>query len=554
MLRSLSINNIVLIESLDISFGPGFTVMTGETGAGKSILLGSLSLVLGERAEARMLRPGAAQGSVTAEFEIEKNTSLKALLDEHGIMPEEGRIRLKRVIYSDNRSRAFVNDEAAGVNLLKKIAALLVEIHGQHEHTLLLDTGLHRVFLDRFGGYKKELAEVRDFYQSWQEAENSLNEARAELAKSAAEEDYLRHIYKELDSLDPKAGEEEELAAKRNLLMNSGKIAGSLDSALLEITRDKNVSEALRAAQRFLYHSKFAETNFAEAVQALEKAATETDEAIAILEKLAEGLESDPALLDKTEERLFALKAAARKYNRPVSELSVYRDEVLAKLQFIEGGVKNIRGLEKNAVETRQAYIGAAEILKEKREKAARKMEQALAVELKPLKMASCVFKVEFKELPEAEWNAHGREKITFLVETNPGSGFQPISKIASGGELSRFMLALRVVLQETKSAPTMIFDEVDSGIGGAVADSVGARLAKLSGKIQVLAVTHQPQVAAYAGEHLLIVKEKKAGQLKTSVRPLAAKERKEELARMLAGATITDEARAAAHALMEAR
>jgi len=551
MLLSLSIRNIVLIESLDIPFSNGLCVLTGETGAGKSILLDALSFALGDRGGSRLLRHGATQGSVTAEFDPEGQQKILALLEEHAI-EQTGYLYLKRVITADGKNKCFINDAPVSVNLLKQVGELLVEIHGQHEQRGLLESATHLAIIDSYGHLEPIAKEVQLHYKSWRNAADELANLCHLQAQAEREEDYLRHIYKELHELHPEIGEEEQLAAKRVLMMNKEKLTDTLKSALAELSDRHPVETALLSAQRILTRNSqlMAEGSFDPAIEALERAAIEVGEAVTHLEKLADSIGGDDNL-DAMEERLFALRAASRKFGRPVDELPSYLEEISGKLSLLDHQSTNIEALAKNVEKTREHYITKAKHLSEQRHKIALKLEKALLDELRPLKMDQMRFKAEISPSPEEQWSASGTDKVHFLASANPGSPLGPLAKIASGGELSRFMLAVKVVLSEINSVPVMIFDEIDTGIGGAVADSVGKRLEVLGQSLQVLVVTHQPQVAARGNFHLKVRKEVKAGNTTTTVNPLSDQERSEEIARMLSGAEITVEARAAAVKLM---
>lgn len=553
MLLHLSIRNIVLIESLDIPFSTGLCVLTGETGAGKSILLDALGFVLGDRGGQKLLRHGAAQGSVAAEFEVEHSSAVAALLEDQGIEAAAPLV-LRRVVYADGKNKCFINDVSVSVMLLKTMGELLVEMHGQHEQRGLLEPATHRAIIDAYGDLGAQLLQVKASYQTWQESRDKLESLLAAQAEAAREEDYLRHIAGELRQLAPETGEEEELAGKRTLLMSREKLASTLESALAELTGNRNVESALLAAQRILVRNSAVapEGCFDQAVEALERAAVEVHEAIESIEKIAQDMEGGEDRLEAVEERLFALRAASRKFNLPVDALGAYLEEIEAKLALLSNQQADAALLASQAAEARARYIAVASHLTEARKATALKLEQALLAELAPLKMGNTRFEVACEPYTEKEWSVQGMDKMYFLASTNPGSPLAPLAKIASGGELSRFMLAIKVVLADVNAVPTMIFDEVDTGIGGAVADAVGKRLKSLGAHVQVLVVTHQPQVAAKGMMHLKVQKEVKEGVTSTAVIVLSITERKEELARMLAGEHITHEARAAADKLLE--
>ena len=551
MLLSLSIRDIVLVESLDIPFGSGFCVLTGETGAGKSILLDALSLALGKRAESRLVRSGKNFGSVTAEFSISPDSEINNILAEQAV-GTDGNLFLRRVVYADGKSKAFINDCPVGQNLLQNLADMLIEVHGQHDQRGLLSSSTHGLVLDEYAGLVKELDKIKSVYANWRKAESELNKTRQKEEKARKEEDYLRHVKDELEKLAPVAGEEEKLAEQRSVMMNREKIIEALNSSMAEISGNIDVASAIRSASRILErNSEKSGDIFTPAIEALDRAATELSEATAKIEEIGSNIDMDDNSLDKLEERLFALRAAARKHNRTVDDLPAYLEEVEKQIGLIESQEELLAELEKQVIEAKKDYSKIAMLISEKRQKFATKLEDALKKELTPLKMANASLKVEIENLAEEKWSEKGWDKISFMVSTNPGSPYGPLGKIASGGELSRFMLALKVVLSGNKSLPTLIFDEIDTGIGGAVADAVGRRLKELSELAQVLCVTHQPQVASLSDFHLRVDKKTKNGEVKTFVEKLSDKARSEEIARMLSGATISDEARAAAVKLM---
>jgi DNA repair protein RecN (Recombination protein N) len=551
MLQNLTIKNIVLIESLQIPFEAGLCVLTGETGAGKSILLDALGLAMGKRAEARLVRHGEDKGSVVAGFDISDRKDIEALLIEHDIEPED-QLLLKRTITKEGKSKAFVNDEPVSVNFLQKLAEQLIEIHGQHDQRGLMDASTHRIVLDSYAGAGKQVTTVRANYHAWQTAAKELQSLKDAADKAREEEEYLRHVLDELIKLAPQEGEEDELASARTALMSSEKIMATLNDCLGQLTGKHNVQSALSSAERVLHRSSVPDAEiFEPALQALDRAGVEVAEAITAIEATARDLDMDPTSLEDTEERLFALRAAARKYNVPVDGLSEYADEVAAQIHLIESQDQQLGALEAQTAELRTSFIGNAEKLSELRKKFATKISTHIGKELTPLKMENAALQAGVEPLAEPDWNEYGQDRVRFLVRTNPGSPFGAMGKIASGGELSRFMLALKVVLSGVNSVPTMIFDEIDTGIGGATADAVGKRLGKLGEACQVLCVTHQPQVASYGAHHLKIQKTSKANSTTTHVRVLGSDDRTEEIARMLAGENITGEARAAAEKLM---
>lgn len=554
MLLSLTISNIVLIERAELTFERGLCVLSGETGAGKSILLDALGLILGSRADASLIRQGQAQGQVSAEFEVEKNTALAQALAEFEIPPAET-LLIRRAITSDGKSKAYINDMPVTVAALKKIGEALVEIHGQHDQRTLQDTFIHRSLLDEYGKLLPARMKVSEAYHLWKAAREALAELLAEIAKAEREKDYLQHMQKELAALSPVAGEEETLSQERSRMMGSEKLFEVLGSVIGELN-NKDVLGSLRSAQKTLVRSVLT-SHLTPIIEGLEKAAIETEEALYALEKIGEESTFNPEKLEQVEERLFALKAAGRKYNVSVDELAALRAEIDGKLELLGQQSRESTKLERAVKDAEAAFVAIATDLSHARAKAAVKLEKAIAQELSPLKMDGTHFRVQLAPQPKDHWSEHGIDAVSFECATNVTKGakeitFSPLSKIASGGELSRFMLALKVAMSSVRSASTIIFDEIDTGTGGAVADAIGKRLAVLGESAQVLVVTHLPQVAARGSQHLLVSKQQVAGKITTKVESLSRKAREEELARMLAGATVTDEARKAAKKLMD--
>ena len=551
MLLGLSIRDVVLIERLDLEFGAGLSVLTGETGAGKSILLDALGLALGARGEAGLVRRGAERASVSAEFDIPSNHPARALIADQGLTAE-GNLVLRRVLGTDGRSRAFLNDQPIGITLLRQIGDQLIEIQGQHEAHGLLDGATHRAILDSYGGHGKLAGETRQTYQAWRaarEAELAIHEANAAAQR---DEDYLRHVLAEIDALAPKPGEEAELAAQRSLMMNSAKLVESMQAALVELTEGRNVVAALNAAHRLVDRvAAKAGPRLDAALQSLASATVEASEAVAQIELVIRELDADPQKVDAIEERLFALRALARNHNTDVESLPALRLEIAAKLAAIETSAADMTRLTQATAAARAAYLAAAGKLSEARRKSATKLDKAVNKELAPLKLEKASFRTKLETLAEDDGGADGFERVAFEVSTIPGAPHGSLAKIASGGELARFLLALNVVLAGTGCATTLVFDEVDAGIGGAVAAAVGERLARLGSTVQVLVVTHSPQVAARGLHHWRVLKSQNGKSTATMVDRLVERERREEIARMLAGAKITDEARAAADKLL---
>ncbi|GKQ54872.1 DNA repair protein RecN [Bradyrhizobium sp. Ce-3] len=554
MLARLSIRDIVLIERLDIEFSRGLAVLTGETGAGKSILLDAFALALGGRGDAGLVRHGAEQGQVTATFDVPKGHPAARILAENGL-EDTGEMILRRVQLADGRTRAFINDQAISVQTLKAVGAVLVEIHGQHDERALVDASTHRQLLDAFAGHEKDVAALEALWDVRRTASTALEEHRAGMERAAREADYLRHASQELKTLAPKEGEETELANRRTTMMQGEKVATDLREAQEAIGGSHSPVSALSAAVRRL------ERRAANAPALIEPAVKAIDIAINALEEADQHLHAalaatdfDPAELERIEERLFALRAASRKYSTPVDLLAALAAQYAGDVALIDAGADQLKKLEAAAAEADKRYAAAAAKLSAARSKAAEKLNKAVNAELAPLKLERAKFMTQVESNAAAP-GPQGIDRVEFWVQTNPGTKPGPMMKVASGGELSRFLLALKVVLADRGSAPTLVFDEIDTGVGGAVADAIGTRLARLAGKVQVMAVTHAPQVAARASQHLLISKDAldKGKRVATRVNALAADHRREEIARMLAGAEITAEARAAAERLLRA-
>ena len=555
MLQSLSIRDFVLIEKLDLTFarGPtsGLGALTGETGAGKSILIDALGLALGARAESGVVRRGAAQASISASFDLARNHPAHAILVEQGL-DDEDILTLRRAIGADGRGRAFVNDQPASVGLLRRLGDTLVEIQGQMDQHGLLDMATHRGSLDAFAGLEKQGAAVRAAWQAWRSAEQARADAEASAAAARRDEEFLRHAVKELEALAPRADDEETLSTERQLLRAGTALGEAVTQALGELEQGKGAVSALSTAHRVIERNVDKAAGRLDApLAALERALSEATEAQAQLEAARDALEFDPARLEKIEERLFALRALARKHNVAVVELVSLAEKMSAQLAALDDGEAGLRKLAAAAKAARATYVSAAEAQAAARRKGAAKLDKAVTSELAPLKLEKARFVTEVAALPEADWSEGGTDRVQFTVATNPGTPPAPIARIASGGELSRFLLALKVCLAKVGDAATIVFDEVDSGIGGATAAAVGERLKRLAQDVQVLVVTHSPQVAAIADRHWLIRKTTTKTAASTDVVALDAKGRREEIARMLSGAEVTAEARAAADRLL---
>ncbi len=554
MLTRLSIRDIVLIDRLDIDFAAGLSVLTGETGAGKSILLDSFALALGARGDSGLVRQGAEQGQVTAAFDVPMNHPARAILKANDIPPDEDLI-LRRVQLADGRTRAFLNDQPVAAQVLRSVGTALVEIHGQHDDRALVDTTTHRLLLDAYGSLEADAAEVARLWTVRRDAEQEVARHRAEVERAQREADWLRHAADELSKLAPEPGEETTLAERRTAMMQAEKVAEDLRDAHAVVAGSQSPVPALASAVRRLERRHAQAPGFIEpAVKALDAALTALDEASHHIDQALAAAAFDPHVLERIEERLFALRAAGRKYNAPVDQLAALSARYTADLALIDAGATRLAALEKEAAAAVARYAKAAAALSERRRAVAEKLDKAVTAELKPLKLEQARFSTAIASAPDSP-GPDGIDRVEFWVRTNPGTQPGPLMKVASGGELARFMLALKVVIADRGSAPSLVFDEIDTGVGGAVADAIGVRLARLARRVQVLAVTHAPQVAARADHHYLITKDAlaKGRRVATRVAELAPDRRREEIARMLAGAEITAEARAAAERLMRA-
>jgi len=552
MLTRLSIRDIVLIDRLDIDFAAGLSVLTGETGAGKSILLDAFALALGARGDANLVRAGAEQGQVTAAFDVPADHPARALLAANELPPEDQLI-MRRVQLADGRTRAFVNDQPVGVQVLRTLGGALVEIHGQHDERALVDASTHRALLDAFGGLDEQDAEVGRLWQARRQTEAAVAAHQREIERAQREAEFLRHAVAELAKLAPEAGEETALAERRTMMMQGEKVAADLRDALDAVAGSASPIPALAAAVRRLERRQGqAPALVAPAVKAFDVALTALDEARTDLERALAAADHDPAELERIEERLFALRAAGRKYNVPVDDLAALGARYAGDLDLIDAGAARLAQLIEAAREADARFAAAAAMLAQARRKVATRLDKAVNAELVPLRLERARFSVNIETVDPGP---AGIDRIEFWVQTNPGTRPGPLMKIASGGELARFLLALKVVLAGRGSAPTLVFDEIDTGVGGAVADAIGLRLARLGERVQALAVTHAPQVAARAQHHYLITKDAldKGKRMATRVSELPSERRREEIARMLAGAEITAEARAAAERLMRA-
>lgn len=551
MLTALHIRDIVIIDTLDLDLHKGLTVLTGETGAGKSILLDSMTLALGGRGDGGLVRSGAAQGQVTAVFDLATDHPARKIAQEMGL-DVEGDLILRRIQVADGRTRGFVNDQAASAQSLRAIGACLIEIHGQHDDRALADPKTHRALVDAFGALDTETELTRKTFSAWRKAESLLADEERRIASARKEADFLRHAHAELTKLGAELNEEEQLATKRTAMQQAEKVAVELREAYEGVAGDhspvSNISSLMRRLDR---RAAQAPDLVEPSLKALNDVLTAFDAAESALNQALRDADFDPSELERVEERLFALRAASRKYNVPVADLPKLAEKYSADLESLDASEALLIKLEQAVTDTKANYVKASADLSKKRRAAAESLDKTVARELPPLKLERAKFITQVTSDAEQQ-GPDGIDRVEFWVETNPGSKPGPLMKVASGGELARFMLALKVALADKGSAPTLIFDEIDTGAGGAVADAIGQRLSRLSAKVQVLAVTHAPQVAARAANHFRINKSEVDGRVNTRVVALEPGHRREEIARMLSGAEITNEARAAAHRLLE--
>ena len=557
MLTRLAIRNIVLIDALDLDFGPGLGVLTGETGAGKSILLDALGLVLGDRADSGLVRGGEDKASVSATFEFATLPGgIATVLDDADIEIEAGEpLIIRRQVKADGGSKAYINDQPVGVALLREITSFLVELHGQHDDRGLVNPRGHRILLDRFAGV--DPARVSGAWDAWRGAEARLAEARDVLKQAKVDQDLLLAHLAELTELEPQAGEEARLAEARASMQKGEKLSGDLAELRHIWDGSDSPLAQLRVAARRLDRIAGEHPLLSDALASLDRAVIEAGEAEEKLQGAADALVHDPLALEAAETRLFDLRALARKHRCEVDDLPAKMREFRAALDSIEGGEAELDALEAAERDTAGRYRALAEEVHANRVVAAMRLDEAVAQELAPLKLDAARFHTAVAELPEERWGPGGLDSVEFLIATNPGADFAPLGKIASGGELSRFILALKVALAERGGAATVIFDEIDRGVGGAVASAIGERLARLAannhqGGGQLLAVTHSPQVAARGRTHYMIAKSSEDTVTRTSVVLLDLAGRQEEIARMLSGAEVTPEARAQADRLLE--
>lgn len=560
MLAALSIRDIVLIDKLDLSFARGLTVFTGETGAGKSIILDSLSLALGARGDGGLVRKGSQSASVTASFDLPARHPAAGLLAAQDVAEGEPLI-LRRVQFADGKTKAFINDRPVSTALLRELGRRLVEIHGQHDDRALLDPSTHRYLLDQFGGLLPEARTVSQLWDRWREREAQVRTLAGELERAERERDYLTAACDELNQLAPQSGEEEALAHRRHAILASAKVREDLEAAADALSAPCFPASKISSALRRLERQPNLPENLRPVLSSLERVMIEAEEARALVEALLRSSGEDN--VEAIEERLFKLRAVARKHRAPVSELPKLHQRFLEDLSKLESGEEALIAARKEAAAAAAAYAKAAGDLSDKRLAAAQQLDRAVQKELKPLRLEKARFVTHSERLladggDGLAGGPSGQETIMFHVQTNPGAKAGPLMKVASGGELARFLLALKVVLAEKNTAPVLVFDEIDTGVGGATASAIGERLMRLGSKAQVLAVTHSPQVAAHADAHYRLYKSARGQgeniRVETCAEALDGAGRREEIARMLAGKKITAEARAAAEQLIGAK
>lgn len=551
MLKTLSIRNVVLIDSLDIDFKNGLTVLSGETGAGKSILLDSLGLLLGNRSEASLVRTGTDKLSATGVFEVQADNKIYEIAKEYDL-EIDGDIIIKRTITAEGKGKILFNDQIITLKLLKELSQNLIEIHGQHDNQGLLNPATHCDILDSYGKYEKEITATQEAYIKYKKAAKSLKEKESALNKAKEDEENLRHWVQELEKLAPQKGEEESLRNRRSELMNAEKIIEKLNAAYSYLNGGSSVLDQIAKAQNAISRAnEIVNGKYADIEQNIETALYSLNDAVERIEANSADISLNQNEIDEIETRLFALRSVAKKHQTEIDLLPEKLEELSSLLRNLQNGEENLLELKAEVNNLRERYIEAASNLSEKRQQTALKLDKNIMKELPPLKMEKAVFKTKITVKEESQWSEKGWDMVCFEVSTNPNTPMGALNKIASGGELSRFMLALKVNLAQNSSQETLIFDEIDTGIGGATAEAVGERLARLGEKVQVMVVTHSPQVAAFSNEHFKVEKNTVENQTTTSLKKLDADGKIEEIARMLAGEKITKEARAAAQVLV---
>ncbi len=551
MLKTLSIRNVVLIDSLDIDFKEGLTVLSGETGAGKSILLDSLGLLLGNRSEASLVRSGTDKLSVTGVFEVQPNNKIYEIAKDYDL-EIDGDIIIKRTITAEGKGKILFNDQIITLKLLRELSQNLIEIHGQHDNQGLLNPATHCDILDIYGKYETELQTTKEDFINYKEASKKLKEKEAQLNKAKEDEDNLKHWVQELEKLAPKKGEEEILRNRRSELMNAEKIIEKLNAAYSYLNGGNSVLDQISKAQNAISRAnEIVNGKYADIEQNIETALYSLNDAVERIEASSADISLNQSEIDDIETRLFALRSVAKKHQTEIELLPEKLDELSEALHSLQSGEDNLNEMREEVKKLKEKYISSAQKLSIKRQETAQKLDKNIMKELPPLKMEKAVFKTVITPKEETQWSEKGWDTVCFEVSTNPNTPMGALNKIASGGELSRFMLALKVNLAQNSSQETLIFDEIDTGIGGATAEAVGERLARLGEKVQVMVVTHSPQVAAFSNEHFKVEKHTIDNQTTTSLKKLDSSGKIEEIARMLAGEKITREARAAAEVLV---
>lgn len=551
MLKSLSIRNIVLIDSLDIDFSDGLVILSGETGAGKSMLLDSLNLLLGERSDSSLVRQGTDKLSVTGVFEVTKANKIYEIAKEYDL-DIDGDIIIKRIITSDGKNKILFNDQIITLKLLKELAQNLVEIHGQYDNHGLLNPSTHCEILDNYGRYTKEQEAVASAFEAYKQALKNLEHKKALISKAKEDKENLRHWLDELQKASPQKGEEEKLRIRRNELMNAEKILDKLNTAYASLNgRDSVIDNISKAYNAISKANEIVNNKYADIEKNLENMIYTLNDVVEQIEVSSSDISLNQNEIDNIETRLFLLKDLAKKHQTEIDLLPQKMQEIKESLESLQNGEDDIKELEQKVKSLREEYIKASNTLTKCRKKAAQNLDKNVMQELSPLKMEKAVFQTTINEKPESLWSINGWDSVNFEISTNPNTPLGPLNKIASGGELSRLMLALKVHLAEKNSQETLIFDEIDAGIGGATAEAVGERLSRLAKQEQVFVVTHSPQVAAFGDENFKVTKYTKENVTTTTLKKLTAKEKLEEIARMLAGEKITQEARAAAQVLL---
>lgn len=551
MLSTLSVRNLLLIDKLDMKFGAGLCVLTGETGAGKSILLDALGLALGARSDIKMIRQGSDSASVTISFELPQGHPVFISLKEYGFDTSEDLI-IRRVINTDGRTRSYINESPTNVAYLKQLGNMLIEIEGQATSSTLLNSNNHREYLDLFAGNTSELNNVFEHFHIWKQLSERLEKTKEGIEQSRKDEEYLRHVSSELESLNPLSGEEEILSTQRATLLNEEKLSKAVSEAIIEITGERTVAARLQnASQKLEALEVISQTTLGSVISDLQQAAIEASEAEVSLLEIANTLELNHDRLEQVEERLFTLRAVARKHNTTVEALADKLTLFKERLDELDQNITTVDKLTRSSNQAKSKYFKSAKILGKSRRRAAKLLDERIHAELSPLKLSGSTFFTNIDELSEKNATETGLQRVNFEISTNPNAPLGPLTKIASGGERARLLLALKVCLTKEKDLPSLIFDEVDEGIGGAIANAVGEHLSRLAKNIQVLVVTHSPQVAARGQQHIRVFKEQSKDMTRTRIEVLSEDSRQEEIARMLSGARITNEARAAAKALI---